>query len=105
MKKLDIVREANVGTSIELTNVELVVIKSKWTQIKSRFDEMSRVDADLLQDVEHFNALMQKIIGTDILSLEETADDLFSREVIDDINDMELVGRASVSGYNDRESV
>ena len=102
MKKINIVREANIGTNLELTNVELTLIKSKWHQITVGLSNCRKLDQELVANITHFSELIDKMIGEDVLSLEETADQLFSSEEGKDVNDIEAIKKASVSGYQDK---
>lgn len=105
MKTIDIVKEAHIGRNVELTNIELTLIKTKWLKIAEGLSKMKRVDGDLAEDVTHFTALVDNLCGKDLLSLEETSDNLFSSEPIDEqaMNDIIEASTASYDDLDDEE--
>ena len=98
MKRIEIIKEANIGSSIELSNVELTVIKTKWNKITEQLSNEKRLSSDLVEDITHFSGLIEKLCG-DVLSLEETAHELFSSEPISE-DEMRDIIEASTSSYH-----
>ena len=90
MKKREIVRQANIGTNVELSNIELLVIKSKWQDLYfGLMQGNSKIEQTSNTQLTHFNSFIENLCG-DVLSIEETAHDLFNpreENVDDDIDD------------------
>lgn len=93
MKKIEIIKEANIGSNIELTNIELVLIKSKWNKIKSKFKNQ---DKEILEFSEFMNKLCHNV-----LSFDEVSNELFSSESFTEESLKEIV---NVSVYNTYDS-
>lgn len=99
MKRKDLVKETNVGIHVELTNVELTLIKTKWLKICQGLSEMKNLKEPLVVDISHFTNLMEKLCG-EVWSLDQTAENLFSSEPISE-DEMKSIIDASAPDAHD----
>jgi hypothetical protein len=97
MKRTFIIKEANVGSKIEISNIELTLIKTKWEKISENLSKGKRVTDDLQKDIKHFTNLVNNLCG-ECISLENIAHHLFKDELSDE--EIERSIEASTSSYS-----
>lgn len=100
MKKTKIKRQADIGSSIELSNAEELVIANKWRELFPLLNNR-KITNDTLVKLEIFNRFMETKIIDGVISLEQIEQSIFP-ETDEDIN-LERVAKASVAGYIDLE--
>ena len=103
MKTKELIKEANIGSVIELTNVELTLIKTKWITITDQLQGRRKLDHNLQENINHFTVLVDKLCSN-VISLEETAEGLFGQSVSDEeMNDIIEASTASYTDLSDEE--
>lgn len=95
MKKKEIIKETNIGSHIELSNLELLLLKSKWNKITSVIKTSHNKELEL--DIVHFSSFVEKLCG-DVISIKESEEELFSSEELNEDSLKEIL-RVSTSGH------
>lgn len=88
MKTNDIIKEAHIGRNVELTNIELTLIKSKWMKIVEQLATLKSVDEKLAVYTTQFTALIDKLCGEEVLTLSKIHNNIFSSDPIEDVTDV-----------------
>lgn len=87
MKQIPIKREANIGSNIELSNIELVVLKTKLNAfVKTMLDEHGVVKRRIKISEEHIMDVLNVItflskLTNDVVSLQEANKELFGADL------------------------